>query len=141
MRKILVVLIVFAVAAMGAVTTHTLTRKGIGSDQWTASIHTADANTTEIVKAKPGAGLILKVTKLIVGCDANITVTLGADEDANAVETIYMTLPFNVSSGPYVFDFGDNPMVIGDANSSFCVCGSGAGDVFVYAEGYTDSGS
>jgi hypothetical protein len=133
-----VIFALLATVAVAAITNHTLVRKNF-KGKWTISSHTADASGAEVIKADPqDTTLIYFVTKLIIGCDANITVTFGADESASAVATIYFTLPFNVSTAPYVFDFEDSPLQIGDANSAIVIDGSGGGDVYVFAEGFTE---
>jgi hypothetical protein len=135
---IFVIIALLATFAIAAITNHTLVRKNF-KGKWTISSHTADASGAEVIKADPqNSTLIYFITKLIIGCDANITVTFGANESSSAVTTIYFTLPFNVSSGPYVFDFEESPLQIGDANSAIVIDGSGAGDVYVFAEGFTE---
>lgn len=131
-----IIVSILATFAIAAITSHTLVRARAGTGDWTVSAYSADASGCETLKAAPGTGLYLYVTKLMVMADVGITVTIGEDESSSAPVTVYFTLPF-AGGGPVVFDFTNSPITIGDANSAFVVDANAAGDVYVYAEGWT----
>lgn len=131
-----VVLAALASFAIAAVTSHTLVRKNDDAI-WTVSAYSADATGAELLKAAPGAGLYLYVTKMIVIADAGVTVTIGEDESSSAPVTVYFTIPGGGTGT--TFDFREYPVRIGDANSQFVMDANTAGDVYVFAEGFTDT--
>jgi preprotein translocase subunit SecF len=138
-NRLLVVAIMLAILAgmaYSAITEHTVTRVD-AKGGWTISAHTADASGGEVIKATSGSGQYHYLTYLIVGCDANITVDIGSAGTTD-VTTKILTIPFNTNSGPYVFDWRESPVQL-VTNTTITIDGSGGGDVFIYAEGFTDT--
>ncbi len=102
---------------------------------WQINASSADASACEQIKATPGAGYHLVVTRLIVCVGAAITVTVGSGESGGAVEGDQIG-PLGGAAGTYVLDFREAPILL-TANKPLTVDSSGAGQVCVYAEGYT----
>ncbi len=95
-----------------------------------------DAQGTEIIKAAPGTGISIYLTKITISCATAITVTVGEDEAASAVVTpIVGPVPFGTGGGQQVFDFG-HPIKM-TANKLLAFDASGAGAIQILAEGYT----
>lgn len=102
---------------------------------WQVNATSADASACEEIKATPGAGYHLVITRLIVAVGAAITVTVGSGESGGAVEGDAIG-PLGGAAGTYEFDVRDRPILL-TANKSLTFDASGAGTVCIYAEGYT----
>lgn len=102
---------------------------------WQVNAGTADASGCEEIKAMPGAGYHLCVSRLIVILGAAITVTFGEDELAGAV-AVALLGPLGGAAGCYVIDCRQAPIEM-TANTALVIDSSGAGQVCVYAEGFT----
>ena len=102
---------------------------------WQINATSADATGCEEIVAAPGAGYQLCITRLTIGLGAAITVTVGSGVAAGAVEGDPIG-PIGGAAGTYMLDFRDAPVAL-TANKSLTVDASGAGDICVYAEGFT----
>ena len=102
---------------------------------WQVNATSADASGCEEIKATPGSGYALVVTRLIIAIGAAITVTVGSGESTGAVEGDTIG-PIGGAAGTYFLDFRDRPVQL-TANKSLTFDASGAGTVGIYAEGYT----
>jgi hypothetical protein len=103
---------------------------------FSASVYSADASAAETIEAAPGATREIVLTHLVVVCQSDITISIGAGEAASAVETIMVgPLPFDAAGGGPVDIHFDNPLALG-ANKTLTMDASAAGAVAVIAEGY-----
>ena len=102
---------------------------------WHINATSDDASGCEEIKAAPGAGYQLCVTRLTIGVGAAITVTVGSGVAAGAVEGDQIG-PIGGAAGTYQLDFCQHPVALTE-NKSLTVDASGAGTVCVYAEGFT----
>jgi hypothetical protein len=96
----------------------------------------ADWSGAEVVKAAPGAGKALCIRQLTIVSTANITCTIGEDENAGAVATPRigpMTLN-SVGTIPLVF----NPPWRLGSNASLVCDASGAGEINLFVQGSVD---
>ncbi len=102
---------------------------------WQVNASSADASGCEEIVATPGAGYALVVTRLVIYVGGAITVSLGQNDNAGALETTLIG-PLGGAAGTYPLDVRDRPIQLA-ANKALCVDASGAGQICVYAEGYT----
>ena len=102
---------------------------------WAVNGSSADATGCETLKAAPGAGYSLCITRLFILVGAAITVTIGSGANAGSVETVLVG-PLGGAAGTYVLDVRDHPVVLAE-NKALSVDASGAGVVCIYAEGFT----
>jgi len=103
--------------------------------RWAVNASTADASGCEQIKAAPGAGYELVVSRIVCCIGAAITATIGSGESTGAVETPEWG-PFGGAAGTYILDCRDKPIQL-TANKSLTIDASGAGTVCAYVEGYT----
>ena len=96
---------------------------------WSLNATSADASGSEDIKATPGAGYHLVITRATILIGAAITVTLLADADV-------LVGPVGGAAGTYALDFSERPVVL-DANHKLACDASGAGAICIYVEGYT----
>jgi len=101
---------------------------------WQINATSDDASGCEEIKAAPGAGYALCISRLIIGIGAAITVTIGDGAAAGAVETIAIG-PVGGAAGTYAFEF-PRPIQL-TANKALTVDASGAGAICVWVEGFT----
>ena len=129
---LIITAILIAILAIGAVTTNTPAVKG-----WSVNATSADANCCEELVATPGEGYSLYLEYLQVNCASDITVTIGAEEDSNDVETVIIgPVTFKAAGGNFASWTFPRPLQIAD-NNSLTVDASGAGAVQVFALGHT----
>ena len=95
---------------------------------WSANITSADVSGGGDIKAAPGVGYQLALTRLTIYIGAAITVTL---LDAAAI----LIGPLGGAAGSSQLDFSDFPLLLPE-NKSLTVDSSAAGLVSVYADGY-----
>jgi hypothetical protein len=107
----------------------------LGAARWSVNGSSADASGCETLKATPGAGYSLCITRLFIYLGAAITATIGSGTNAGAVETVLVG-PLGGAAGTYVLDLRETPIVL-DANKALTVDASAAGAICVYAEGFT----
>jgi len=107
---------------------------------WALNAVSADARSHETIRAAPGADTALYLEYLVLSCDANITITLGDGEDTTStgnIETIQLgPIPFGTAGGVVTLDLRGKPLKLTD-NEAFTVDASGAGNLCLYAEGFT----
>jgi len=118
-----------------AVTATNLTVSPVG---WAVCATSADAQGCETIKAAPGAGVSLCIRSLSISCVSAITVTVGEGEATSAVESpIIGPVEFTATSGSPV-NVTFNPPIKLTANKALSVDASGAGNICVIAQGYTE---
>ena len=89
----------------------------------------------ELLAAVTGKSHYLQ--KIIIQCASAITVSIGGGETTGALTSTFLgPIPFAATTGNYVQEFSDEALVIGKA-VALCIDASGAGNVFVWAEGVT----
>ena len=115
----------------------TATALNVGGQSWAVSATSADASGTEEILAAAGTGTAHYLTQLTIGCVSAITVTVGAGETGGAVTTIAVgPIPFAATSGSPVTVRFAQPVKLTD-ETSVTVGASGAGAIWVLAEGFT----
>jgi len=106
-----------------------------GITPWQINATSDDASGCEEIKAAPGAGYALVITRLTIGIGAAITVTVGSGVAGGAVEGDQIG-PIGGAAGTYQLDVRERPVQLTE-NKPLTVDASGAGTVCVYAEGFT----
>lgn len=104
--------------------------------RWRKAATSADASGCEEIVAAPGAGYNLVIEKLIIYIGAAITVTVGSGETGPGSVEGDKIGPLGGAAGTYSLDITDDPILL-TANKSLTFDASGAGNVCVYAKGYT----
>ena len=99
----------------------------------------ADASGTEEIIAAPGAGISHNIEHLVISSDSAISVTIGEGETAGAVTTALIG-PVTFAAGqtvtwPFI---GRSQGIKMTANKSLTVDASGAGNINVFVQGFTE---
>jgi len=137
MKRLLVVLLILLVPLAAAYAAVTATSLNPTTKGWTVNATSADASSCEQVKAAPGAGKYLVLRRVSIATDANITVTIGSGESGNGVEAVLIgPVPYAAGTGNWT-DVVLHPAIKLPANKSLTVDASGAGNVWVLAQGET----
>lgn len=122
-----------------AITTNSLEisplHQGTITSRWRVNASSADASGCETVKAAPGAGYELVVTRLAVTIGGSATVTIGAAEESGGVKRTLLG-PLGGSAMAVSLDLPAVGLVL-DPNAALTIDASGAANVWVYAEGIT----
>ena len=123
-----------------AITTNTLERtpghQGSITDIWRVNASSADASGCETVKAAPGAGYELILTRLRVTIGGAVTATIGCGEESDTAKRVLFGPFGGTAMSVPVIGHDDEPVVL-DPNSALTVDASGAGVIWVLAEGMT----
>jgi len=97
----------------------------------------ADASGCEVIQAAPGADKNLYLEYLVICCDGDITLNVGCGEYNSEVESrLIGPIPCVAEGTVYTVDRRGNPFQL-EANKPLTIDASGAGNIFVYAEGYS----
>lgn len=102
---------------------------------WIANGNTADLSGAETLRAAPGAGNELVLEKIVISSGAAITVTIGAGETGGAVTTVIYGPVHMAANSQHTVNFERG--VVLAANTALVADASGAGNVTILAEGYT----
>jgi len=99
--------------------------------QWRVNFSSADASGGEIIKADPGAGLSLVITKMVLvyGIAGSITIT----EDATTILGPFTFVA--TAGGTLTLDFSDEPLIL-TANTELGITAD-AGAIAGVVDGYT----
>ena len=108
---------------------------GAGDDDWGVMFYSTDCQTTEAIKAAPGAGRALCIDELFVHGEANITSDIGDGEATNAVETkLFTAVGFVDGSKMGPLKLHGQQLT---TNKAMTISGSGAGNLNGYVLGHT----
>ena len=99
----------------------------------------ADASGTEEIIAAPGAGISHNIEHIVISSDSAISITIGEGETAGAVTTALIG-PVTFAAGQTIaFPFvGRTQGLKLTANESLTVDASGAGNICVWVQGFTE---
>ena len=99
----------------------------------------ADASGTEVIIAAGGAGVSHYLEHIVISSDSAISITIGEGETAGAVTTALIG-PITFAAGQVVpFPFTNRVRGLKmTANTSLTVDASGAGNICVWVQGYTE---
>ena len=133
MILIISILLISLVFLPGAVTKNSLTPSTFG---FAVNATSSDASECEELLAAV-SGKAHYLTQAAISCGSDITVTIGAGEDANNVKTVLLgPVVFKAAGSNFASWTFEPALKIADANSITFDAG-GAGNIQIFIEGYT----
>lgn len=102
------------------------------------NVRSDDASGCETIKAAPGAGYTLVITRCYINSAAAITITLGEGNAGAAVTTAIMG-PITFAANQTLQWVFENPIRL-TSNTILSADASGAGVINIFVEGYTIAG-
>jgi len=112
---------------------------GVAGSGFIKNATSADASACEEIIAAPAAGISHYIEKVKITSDAAITVTIGAGETAGAVTTALIGPVSFAANQTISWEFsGRSKALKVTAATSLTVDSSGAGNICVFVQGYTE---